>query len=510
MGFGLTEATPDRHRSSGRRNRIRAWGPVGGLPNVGEVLSSMIVATRIALLLAIALLSASSCADRAGPTQVAVVIAILDVNVVPMDVERVLRNQTVIIRNGLIEVVDESGSVKVPERAQRIDGSGRYLLPGLADCHVHLRDTTELLSYLTYGVTTVVHLSGPTGNVPDVLDLRRRLSNGEILGPTIYTTGRILDGDPPINPGVSTRVRTPEDASTAVASQVEAGVDFIKVYNNLSEEPLRAAINTAHERGVAVFGHIPRVGGRAQALQAALSAGLDVIAHGEEYFFTFFYDDVETQLDKERVPTLAEHRIPEAVRLTREAGAAVTPNLSFVAMTRAQLDDVALVVGDREARFLHPDVLDMWRRQNPTTRRDIGRFELRERAKYGFLQRLTLALSEADVPLLLGTDASAPGLFPGMSAHLELRELVKAGLTPYEAIAAGTRSPGAFIGNRVPGVAFGSITPGSRADLLLLRGNPLDDVVNAGAIEGVLVRGAWFTRRSLEERRERSAVSNDR
>jgi imidazolonepropionase-like amidohydrolase len=380
----------------------------------------------------------------------------------------------------------------------------------LIDVHVHLRDASELLSYLAYGVTTVVHLSGPTGNVPDVVELRGRVSKREVLGPSIYTTGRLLDGDPPVYPGVSVTVRTPEDARRVVASQVDAGVDFIKVYNNLSEDALRAAVAAAHERRRAVFGHIPRAGGRAQALQAALRAGLDVIAHAEEYFFTYFYDDIEAQLDKGLVPTLSEDRIPEAVRLTREAGAAVTPNLSFVAMTRAQLDDLPRVLEDPETCFLHPGVVAMWRGQNPTTRRDLGRFDRRERAKYGFIQRLTLALSRAGVPLLLGTDASSPALFPGKSAHLELQELVRAGLTPFEAIAAGTRTAGTFMAYGEPGAAFGTITPGSRADSILLRGNPLDDVANASTIEGVLVRGAWFTSQELRERRERAAIFNGR
>jgi imidazolonepropionase-like amidohydrolase len=353
-------------------------------------------------------------------------------------------------------------------------------------------------------------VSGPTGNISDVVDLRRRVSNGEIPGPTIYTTGRILDGDPPINPGVSTAVRSPEEARAVVDAQVEAGVDFVKVYNNLSGEAFRAAIAAAHARRVAVFGHVPRTEGRAQALQTALSAGLDVIAHGEEFFFTFFYGDVEAQLDKGLVPVVADDRIPETVRLTRQAGAAVTPNLSFVAMTRTQLDELPQVLGDPEARFLHPETLEMWRRQNPTTRRDLRRFDLRERAKYRFLQRLTLALSDAGVPLLLGTDASAPGLFPGKSAHVELEELVKAGLTPYEAIAAGTRTAGAFIASRVAGAAFGIIAPGRRADLLLLRANPLEDVANVDAIEAVVVRGAWFPKSELQAKRERSAVWNGR
>src|SRR5215207_5460373 len=161
--------------------------PNGSLPNL------LAAAARSGLLVGLPLLVEGCSGSRADTTHLPNVIAILDVNVIPMDSERVLRNQTIVVRNGLIAAIGATGSVAIPSGAQTIDGSGKYVLPGLTDFHVHLRDTTELLSYLAHGVTTVVHLSGPLGNVPDVLELRRRISEGDILGPTVYTSGRILD-----------------------------------------------------------------------------------------------------------------------------------------------------------------------------------------------------------------------------------------------------------------------------------------------------------------------------
>jgi hypothetical protein len=329
-----------------------------------------------------------------------------------------------------------------------------------------------------------------------------------MLGPMLYTSGPMLDGDPPIWSGVSTVAPTPKAARTAVLEQQQRGYDLLKVYNNLTPDALEAAVRTAHEQGMAVVGHIPRVAGRDRALQRALAAGLDVIAHGEEYYFTYFYGGVDSLLDRGEAPYPDEARIPEAVRLTKEAGAAVMPNLSFVAMTRRQLDDLDAVLADPEVRYLHPDVRAMWEAQNPTRRPDRDRFDLREQAKYPFLQVLTKALSDAGVLLLLGTDASVSGLFPGKSAHVELEELVKAGLTPYEALATGTRNPGAFLHGRGVGDGpFGTVAPGQRADLLLVRGNPLDDVAHAAEIEGVMVRGRWVPRTELERLREERAAS---
>jgi imidazolonepropionase-like amidohydrolase len=433
------------------------------------------------------------------------VVAVVDVTVIPMDSERSLAHQTVIVRDGLIAIVGPAAAVQVPADAQRIDGTGLFVMPGLIDAHVHLRDRSELLSYLAHGVTSVVNLSGPSGNVPDVLELRERVARGDILGPTIYTSGRIIDGDPPVYPGVSTVARTPDEARRTVEGQLAAGADLIKVYNNLRNEQLQSVTRAAHEHDVSVWGHIPRIDGRATALQRALAAGLDVIAHGEEVFFTILYRDVEAQLDRGIVPTVDEGLVSKAVRLIQEHGVTVIPNLSFVTMTRTQLDDLERVWTDPEAQFLHPTVLNTWRQQNPTTRSDIGRFDLRERGKQTVVGKVTRALNDAGVPLLLGTDATAPGMFPGKSAHIELSELAAAGLTPYEALATATSNPGRFMHRHVrESRRFGTVTAGSRADLLLLNGSPLIDISNAADIVGLFLRGKWYARSHIDSLRERA------
>jgi imidazolonepropionase-like amidohydrolase len=450
------------------------------------------------------ILCAAACgvAGHAGGSETVSVTTIIDVTVIPMDSERHLLHQTVVIRDGLIAELGPSGAVEVPAGAERIDGTGLYLMPGLIDSHVHLRDPTELLSYLAHGVTTVVQLSGPSGNIPDVGELRERVGRGEILGPTIYMSGRILDGDPPIFPGVSTIVRTPDEAREAVKAQLSAGVDVIKVYNNLRADELQAVTSAAHQQGLSVWGHIPRIDGRATALQVALAAGLDVIAHGEEVFFTMLYRDVEDQLDRERVPTVDQELMTQAVRRIQEDGVAVMPNLSFVAMTRAQLDDLQRLWADPEVQFLHTTILNMWKTQNPTSRPDLRRFDLRERGKQVVVRQLTLALNDAGVPLFLGTDASAPGMFPGKSAHIELTELAAAGLTPFQALATGTSNPGRFLTKHVRGnPPVGTVTVGSRADLLLLNADPLRDISHLARIAGVVVRGKWHARGQIDSMR---------
>jgi imidazolonepropionase-like amidohydrolase len=428
-----------------------------------------------------------------------------------MTQDGLLRDQTVVIERDKITQIGPAASVRLPRNALQIDGRGKYLMPGLTDFHVHLRDPSELLSYLAHGVTTVVHMSGPTGNVPDVPGLRRRIAGGEIPGPNVYTTGRILDGNPAIFPRVSTVVSTPEEARRAVEEQYRAGVDFIKVYNNLTSDLLRAVVEAAHQRGLAVIGHVPRRDGRPQALQIALMAGQDMVAHGEEFFFTYFYGDADSLVARNQPPQPDRSKIPSVVRLVRESGTAVTPNLSFVAMTRRQLDELDAVLSDSEARYLHPNVLAMWREQNPARRPDQASFSLRERAKYAFLKDFIPALQAGGVLLLLGTDSSVAGMFPGKSAQLELRELVGAGLTPYQALATGSRNAGQFIEGHVRGAeSFGTVSPGQRADLLLLEANPLTEIGNVSQIAGVTVRGRWLPRGELEKMRSDAVNSFNR
>lgn len=324
-----------------------------------------------------------------------------------------------------------------------------------------------------------------------------------MVGPQIFTTGPILDGDPPIFGGVSIAISSTAEARRIVREQKQQGYDFIKVYNNLSADLLKAITDEAGAQDISVIGHIPRKGGRDKALQRALDAGMDMIVHGEEYFFTFFYNEVDSLLNNGKIPYPDEKKIPYVVKLTKDADVAVTPNLSFVAMTRKQLDSLDAVLADPETRYLSPQVLEMWKEQNPTNRSHLERFDKREVAKYEFLKKLTKALNDGGVPLLLGTDASAPGLFPGKSAHIELHELVKADLTPYEALSTGTSNAGRFMNKHVNiDIPFGIIKVGYQADLILAKGNPLEDISNISNLQGVMEGGEWFSSETLNGFRE--------
>lgn len=426
-----------------------------------------------------------------------------NVRVLPMTRPLILLDRDVRVSHGAITGIEPAGDADPPKHAEVVAGRGCYLLPGLIDAHVHINDEVELLSYLAHGVTTVVNLRGSEAH----LQLAEDVASGARLGPRIYTSGPTIDGDPPVWGGSNTTVVTSAaEAREAVEGQMRAGYHLLKVYNNLDPASLGAVVDAAAEHELAVVGHVPRKPDRATALPKALDAGMAMIAHGEEIFFTHLLGDAPDATVDEGPWEVDAERVREAVRMLKEAGAAVTPNLSFIAMTERMLDDLPSVLEHPESRYLGPDTREMWRRYNPTTRDNLELFAAREEVKGPVVRRLTRELEQAGVPLLLGTDASTPGLYPGWSAILELEELVGAGLSPYRALVAGTRAAGELLERHVADApAIGTIDVGSAADLVLVCSNPLDDPGVLRDPEGVVAAGRWLSRERLEALRSRAA-----
>ncbi|HEX8690977.1 MAG TPA: amidohydrolase family protein [Longimicrobium sp.] len=441
-----------------------------------------------ALVLAAALAGAAPAAPARALAQPAHpdsegVVAFVDVDVLPMDRERVLRGQTVLVRGGTIAAVGPAARVAVPAGAARVDGRGRYLMPGLADLHVHLYDTEGFVSYLAHGVTTVANLHGS----PAVLGWRREVRSGARRGPTVYTAGPTLNGYPAGNP-LFVAVASPEAARAAVRDQKRAGYDFVKVYSFLDPDVYRAVADQARAERIAVVGHVPILAG----VEAVLGSGQANIAHVEEFFQAGDVDDA---------------RIPGLAAAVARAGVSVTPNLFAYADYLRAIADLPGVLADPEMRYASAAALgeklpasNRSVRPNPA---DFAAFLTARRARF---QKLTRALQDAGAQLLLGTDTEIFG-FAGESAHRELDELVAAGLTSYQALAAATRNAGEFVARSVEGAEpFGTVAPGSRADLLLLEASPLDDVRNVGRLRGVMARGRWMAREELQRMRDSVAA----
>jgi tetratricopeptide (TPR) repeat protein len=400
--------------------------------------------------------------------------AFRNISVIPMDTERVLAHQTVLVHDGKIVEVGPINSVHPPTGSIVISGQDKFLIPGMADMHTHVDRKEMLPLFLAAGVTTVLNMG--LASPEFVTAVRKDVREGTTVGPRIFAAFMI---DGPGDPGPEYVALCERDAREAVDRAKLVGYDFIKVYSRLQPDIYAAVLDEAKKQDIAVVGHIANSVG----LENSLAQGQVMIAHAEEYYKTYFQNQPD------------DGRIPGAVRLTKGAGAYVTPNLSFFATLTAISSDpqtMDKLLASPQADFMPPDIRGSWLSARPSKPSDKFVSEL------ATLRKLTVALSLAGVPLLAGTDSPGGGMVPGASVDDDLDQLVAAGLSPFQALSAATRTPGEFIHRFVPGAEeFGTIAPGQSADLVVLDANPLTDIQNAHHVIGVMVRGRWFERSEL-------------
>ena len=420
-------------------------------------------------------------------------LAVTNVTVIPMDRERVLRSQTVLIRNGHIAAIGPSGSVRIPSHAATVDGTGRFLIPGLVDTHVHYdeedpakdphvdsinREYSAL--FLAAGVTEVLNLCGSVRH----LALRDSIARGDITGPTMLTSPNCLD---------DSKLTEPQGDSAAVASK-RAGYDFLKVYSFLSMPGFRGVMNAARRVDIPVIGHIPQQVG----LHRMLDAGAVGIVHAEEFLYNAPFR-LEYGDPREGAVQLDTARIPEVAHAVRAAGVAITPTLVSYSTIIDEAVDLKRVLARPMLQRVSPQVKASrgWNPDENDRARRLGAAMPLARLRLGLAmqKRLVRAFRDSGVTLLAGTNAggSIP-MTPGWSLHDEMQLLVSAGLTPYEALRAATANAGEFLARHFHAEPSGTITPGARADLLLLDANPLEDIRNTTRVRGVVVRGRWVAR----------------
>ena len=423
-----------------------------------------------------------------------------NVHVIAMTRSEATRIADVVIRGRTIAQIAPAGTATAPG-AIVIDGRGQYLIPGLIDSHVHIKEQDPLFLFIAEGVTTAQNMSGR----PFHLDMRARVNAGTLLGPRIVTAG-------PTTAEVG--VNTPEEAERLVAEQSARGYDMIKMYGgeggNFTPETYHALITAAHARGMRVVGHAPRN----LPFDAVLSEGQNSIDHMEEIVYTHrpfarligpyvdlqfgrTTDAVRDSLARVPVPDFARALAPEIsdlARAVKQSGLAVTPNLVFFRNIQwMTTDSIQALLRAPELAYASPQqrlswspmlnrYTNSWRDRRPTVSRWLGEAVDLERAT-------TLAFYRAGVPLMAGTDAEFLGAQPGFGLHTELEIFVDLGMKPIDALRAATVTLATVL--RIAD-SVGTIAPGKVADLVLLAADPRTDIRNTRRITGVFRAGRWL------------------
>jgi len=441
---------------------------------------------RNTLLLIIILLS--SCQQKAQQSTDPQLV-FRSVNVIPMDQERVLENQDVLVSLGRIQEIGESGKVTYGEDAIIIDGRGKFLIPGLAEMHAHvppiddIEPMKEVLTlFLANGITTIRGMLGH----PKHLELRDKVNSGEITGPHFYTTGPSFNGS---------TVKTAEEGAQRVRDQKAAGYDYLKLHPGLTPETFGAIASTANEVGIPFAGHVSFDVG----IQRAIDAGYSSIDHldgivealvpgiekiGEEGNGLFgIYSSPQADVG----------RLPEIIQRLKEKGIWLVPTQAL-AERWMQPDQSIDFLSAPEMKYMKQETLDNWAKSRTSLVSD-ERFEKEKVEKYIQLRRkIIYDCQQASVGILLGSDAPQIFNVPGFSAHHELKYLVEAGLTPYQALQTATTNVAKYLGKTDAGL----IQAGAVSDLIMLNANPLDDISNTIDISAVMIGEKFIPRDSLD------------
>ena len=420
------------------------------------------------------------------------IAAFVNVNVIPMSEERIIEQQTVIVSDGIIGIIGDVDEVPVPEAARVIDGTDRFLIPGLAEMHAHVPPVgsgeleRDFALFVANGVTTVRGMLGH----PSHLELRTALLDGETLGPRLITSGPSLNGR---------SVSGAADGARQVREQHAAGYDFIKIHPGLDDDEFAAIAAAANELGMPFAGHVPVAVG----LESALESGMASIDHLDGYMAALMPPRYDASggygglFDVLLAGDVDADRIPELAAATAAAGTWTVPTETLVEQLINEVPASELV-SRVEMRYVPADTINRWIQAKEEQRLERGFSDEIARRAIRIRRVLIRELHDAGAGILLGSDAPQVFNVPGFSLHRELELMVAAGLTPFEALRAGTANVARFLGLRT-----GIIETGREADLVVLDSNPLVDISSTRRVHGVMVRGNWYPAAEIEALLER-------
>ncbi len=382
-------------------------------------------------------------------------------------------NTTIVINGSRIADLSDNATVNSDlsfAAKNVINLTGKYIIPGLFDMHAHVAnvlknsynqsESEDMLSMLlAYGITTIRNTGGPT---EQSVALKKNISEGKIMGPQIFTAGQLLNTPEIHVPFVEKQVVTEQDVRQEVRNQIEAGVDYVKMYVGLTPKLAQAAIHEAHSNGTKVIGHLYLT-----SWTDAANLGIDALTHGIPVSpFLLSKESKQKFLESGDHPfnhflwldlvDLNGPEINEMIKAVASNSIPVDPTLDIYE---------AMIKGEPQYQYLWPKVL-----------------------------QLTKMMYDNGVPILSGTDIPNFDLVPGASLHHELELLVEAGIPPLEVIKIATRNGAQALDIEED---VGTIEPGKQADMIVLSDNPLDDIRNTKKIEAVIVDGQFIDNKQI-------------
>jgi len=425
--------------------------------------------------------------------------AFVGVDIVNVETGQLEQDKTVIILDGKINMIADKDAANLSENTQVIDGTGKFLAPGLVEMHAHVMTNDDLIPYLAHGITTIRSMWGE----PSILKMRENVAQGKIDGPRIISSGRMVDGTPPIHFGTG-NIGKAEYAAAVVKQQKADGYDFIKTYSNLVPEAFDAVAEASKAEDIYFAGHVPT----AVPIRHALKSGMKSMTHFYGYLEGAMKDPSAPNLDSAFDPRVAdklaalgrgeidladiydEQKIDELVQMTVENDVALVPTFEVLKAFSSEFQ----VPRPEEDRHHPPAVRQMWGMIGMMMqgREDqLKGFAALNKKKYEIFYKIF----KAGGTVMVGTDAPNPGVYRGPSVVEEMKNFKRAGMNNMEVLQSATMTPANF--NGLEGRS-GIIREGADADLILLDSNPLESLDALYKPDGVMVNGKWYTRAELD------------
>jgi imidazolonepropionase-like amidohydrolase len=406
----------------------------------------------------------------------------------------VRRDQTIVIVADRIQALGNSATVKVPAGARIVDATGKYVIPGLWDSHVHTRyqGIPFLSLFILNGITSVRDTAGPWTHLEQIKEWKRQIARGELLGPRIYAAGPLIDG-PSSRWTHGVIVNTPEEGRQAVRDVKARGGDFVKVYDLLSRESYFAIVDESRKVGLPFAGHTPF----AISVGEASDAGQRTIEH-----LTGILLATSTREEELRRDLVAGKRVSDAVLLdtySQEKASALfarfarnqtvqDPTLSNAwTGIAASLKDFKILSEER-LQYIPASYREQWGAAKGTGEDVATRQRVFEKEK-----EIVISLQKAGVGIISGTDTLKPYLVPGFSLQDELEILGQAGLTPLQVLQAATVNPA----REFKIADLGTVEQGKIADLVVLDADPLQEIRNTRKIFAVVANGRLVDKKGL-------------